>query len=411
MKQAAAHLGVCVVLAAISCGEPPPNAAWCEQGTGGCKVGYRCDDGRGPTRGQCVPVGGGGTSGDGGVFVDAHVGGGAGGTAGAVGVDGSVNGGISGSVGGGTGGSTAAGGSAGLDAAVPTMDMSTPPSQPDAAPDVVVTPPPPPPDAAPACSNVCTASATRCMGGGLQTCVLMTDGCRAWDQAVSCPSPQTCPAGKTKCGCPTGGNSCSTEGARQCSPAGLQICLKEGACLAWGQAESCPDPQTCTGSSCSCPTAGACAANGQQCGPNGGAQVCVQKGACKSWSLESPCGYHGCDSGKCLTACPAGTFDSGHSCQRCNAGDPCCDGDKCTLGARCISGTCQSCGGEGEPCCASGTFPPPCGAGKECATLPLHPSPTCNSCGAIGEVCCADARCSAGSCKQEIGGPITGVCR
>jgi hypothetical protein len=62
-----------------------PNPGFCEQGTGGCKLGYRCDDGDGPTRGQCVAVtlgvdaGTGGQVGDGG---DAK-GGGTGGTGGA----------------------------------------------------------------------------------------------------------------------------------------------------------------------------------------------------------------------------------------------------------------------------------------------------------------------------------------
>jgi hypothetical protein len=282
MKRAAAHLGVCVVLAAISCGEPPPSAAWCEQGTGGCKVGYRCDDGRGPTRGQCVPS----------LMLD----GGAGGVGGRGGVSGS-GGTIEGDDGGASGAPAGGGGSNGADSGRQDT-VGNGGADTGLSPDLVTSQDsgatvdtglviPPKPDG-PVCATMCTPGATDCTGGGVATCVMLSNGCTDWGPPATCPAPQTCPTGKKQCACPLG--ACTKLGATQCSQGGLQTCGQDGVCLSWGSPTGCPTPQTCPAgkTSCECPSTSCSKEGSEQCG-GGGIQTCTKMGACSSWTTTKSC--------------------------------------------------------------------------------------------------------------------------
>jgi hypothetical protein len=176
-----------------------------------------------------------------------------------------------GSASGGAGGGSASGGAGGGDAAAPSADMAPPLPATDAgSPDMMVAMPAP--DAAPACTNVCTMDAKKCMGGDVQTCVLLPTGCTGWSAPAMCPAPQTCPDSKTKCECPTGANSCAKEGDQKCGPGmGVQTCAKSGACLAWATEKIC-DVGACVASSATKAACPACpkAASAGNLVPNAG---------------------------------------------------------------------------------------------------------------------------------------------
>jgi hypothetical protein len=368
---------------------------------------------------------------------------------------------------------TASGGAGG---SMPDADVAPPrdvaeDSIPDGSPDVVERPDAVvlPPDApVTGCTSVCTAGKTQCSPNGVQTCVVQSNGCYSWGDAVACSAPQICPIGKTSCECVSGGSTCTAEGAKKCGTTGLQTCIKNGSCFSWSGPVACPAPQTCTGDSpsaaCSCPSGGCTAEGAKQCADGGvqtctksgaclswstaatcavpqvctgnapssmcscpaqnacstegatqctsaGAQTCTRTGACLSWSAAVPCSYKGCEGNKCATSCPIGRLDSGSACEKCDPGDPCCAGNKCWFGGRCVSGTCRPCGQVDQRCCESNGIIPVCTMGTECGFKPTVPYETCNACGVRGQACCTGAFCGDGS-TCVMGGlrPIGGQC-
>jgi hypothetical protein len=197
---------------------------------------------------------------------------------GSVGAGGAGGGGLGGAGGGlGGGGMGGAGGGIATDGPIDTdsqvaIDQMIDVSVPDVAPDRV----PPSPDVM-ACMSVCTVGTKRCTASGVQTCETQTNGCAEWSAPVSCSAPQTCPAGKTACECPSN-NKCARSGDRECGPSGgTRECQMTGAgCLAWGAEAVCEPLKSCKASNgtASCACALATCGDGTSC-------------ARGSWTFES----------------------------------------------------------------------------------------------------------------------------
>ncbi|HEY3449627.1 MAG TPA: hypothetical protein VGK67_24955 [Myxococcales bacterium] len=95
--------------------------------------------------------------------------------------------------------------------------------------------------------------------------------------------------------------------------------------------------------------------------------------------------------------CEAGTVCSFQLCETCGAnGQPCCAGDACEGRNTCLRGTCSSCGGPSAPCCGTGA---PCDPGATCA------GEKCVTCGTQGAPCCPGGTCTpAGLACGALGG-------
>jgi hypothetical protein len=331
---------------------------------------------------------------------------------GATGQDGPAAAGGAGGAGGagsGTGGTGGAGGGGGG-----SMDGPSGADGGDARPDTTVPQPDAPQevqtpavDTPPACTSACSpVGRAECVTGGVRSCVMMPNGCAGWGQPEACPTPQACPAGETKCSCPTGSNACTREGDKKCGSGGVQTCTKAGACFAWTQPEACASPQSCAGNApnakCECPKSNACSPEGAaKCGPGGGVQTCKSNGsACLSWSAEQACDYHGCESGKCATACPASApVDTGSKCEvRGASGQQCCAQKTCGPNLHCNpSFVCKPCGGFNQECCGPSLS---CQTGLVCFAGQSGPPGRCATpCGGAAQRCCSSSE-SPEPCEQ-----------
>lgn len=215
-----------------------------------------------------------------------------------------------------------------------------------------------------------------------------------------------------------GGELCPQEGAKRCSGAGEQGCQRSDSCLRWSAVVQCSAGQSCSGTSpnagCSCPSGG-CAAEGEgarRCS-DGSVQVCSKNGVCLAWVNEAKCLLPKvCPVGKTACECPADTC--GPQCIRCgidqscingscqitcgDAGTRCCvSGSDCRSGLRCNSSNlCETCGEAGGQCCASRV----CNTGLVCRP----DTNLCGTCGQPGLPCCPGATpCTAGSCNTANG--------
>jgi hypothetical protein len=86
----------------------------------------------------------------------------------------------------------------------------------------------------------------------------------------------------------------------------------------------------------------------------------------------------------------------GGTCEGCGGeGQPCC-GTTCGSGLTCQSGSCTPCGARGQICCTDPTvFPYPCEEPNSCV------GGTCVACGYSGEICCDPASCGTGYMCDE----------
>eukprot|EP00892_Ulva_mutabilis_P010419 jgi/Ulvmu1/774/UM010_0148.1 len=112
--------------------------------------------------------------------------------------------------------------------------------------------------------------------------------------------------------------------------------------------------------------------------------------------------------------------DGRGTCESCGGdGEPCCqrspfDTPSCARGNRCAAGACKACGERGEPCCAGSTNKDFCAASDR-VTGNLRCSDargngTCVSCGGFGEPCCQVLPTDAPWCARG-NRCDTGVCR
>jgi hypothetical protein len=242
---------------------------------------------------------------DGSVSSDAQKPAGGGGAAGAAGLGGAVVGDGGLGTAGGTSGSSGSSGSGGGTVPISStggadgggLDSVPGGIIPDAAQPDTASPP--------SCTSACALGKTRCGAAGIQTCVMLMNGCAGWDADVVCPAPQTCPAGGTGCECPAA-NACPQENKIQCGPGGgTEKCTKTGACLVWGSEAAC----TVTNGNATC-TAGQCGVVSCQSGFN----LCGKR--CAADTDVTACGS-GCKT--CPAVANASPTCSGGDCDfKCN---------------------------------------------------------------------------------------------
>ena len=166
-----------------------------------------------------------------------------------------------------------------------------------------------PVDGGGACSDMCRLDDGVCVDGSRRRCVVLPGGCTGWSEPMICPAPQTCPAGRSDCGC-VPDNACTEIGSKRCSAAGLQTCVMNGSCREWGAAIACQAPRLCEAS----PGGGACV-----CPSGSGLTSC--ESACVNLTSDSKnCGACGrdclggvCQNGACqpkqVTASPLSAGD------------------------------------------------------------------------------------------------------
>lgn len=160
-----------------------------------------------------------------------------------------------------------------------------------------------------ACSNQCTAGATRCSGPGLvQTCVSLASGCTDWTFPAACGGGLTCSATTNSCGaaprCTAGDTRCGLT-----TPV-VETCDATGA---WVVSQSCP--QACAQGACT--VAAACSAGAVRCNGNN-VEVCNTTGT--AWLFTQACNVS-CSAGACADPCTAGAKRCvGTVPETCNAG-------------------------------------------------------------------------------------------
>ncbi len=154
-----------------------------------------------------------------------------------------------------------------------------------------------------ACTNQCTAGATRCTAGGQQqTCVAQGTGCTDWSFPQACAANMTCTAPATSCmmipRCTTGAVRCSAT-----LPA-VETCDTNGA---WVQTQSCP--QACAMGACT--TSATCTPGAVRCNASN-VEICNASGS--AWLYRQTCNV-GCNGGLCTDPCTTGA-------KRCNGATP-----------------------------------------------------------------------------------------
>lgn len=175
--------------------------------------------------------------------------------------------------------------------------------------------------------------------------------------------------------CPDDGNPCTLSRVTTCevfnAPDG-RTCNTIGACYGGVCCEGCMEGSTCrTGSELS-----ACGIRGTACEDcealAGECNVPTCTAATTSCQLARVADGTPCSSGVCRSG----------SCASCGGdGDLCCAGDSCSTGLTCESGRCRGCGGSGEACCG----------GLTCDGALVCSAGMCSPCGGRGQPCCGSS--------------------
>ena len=157
------------------------------------------------------------------------------------------------------------------------------------------------------CTDACTNGAKQCSGNGVQVCSKGSDGCTAWGKVTDCTSDEICKAGVCERKPVTCNNTCAVADMRECSGTGYHICTKDAnGCLSWSAVTSCNDGQKCSNGACieeSVPCTSVCTANSMQCSGNGLIKCGDYNGdGCFEWGTEvTPCSPdESCKDGACI---------------------------------------------------------------------------------------------------------------
>jgi len=158
-----------------------------------------------------------------------------------------------------------------------------------------------------ACTNECTDGSVKCNadGSATQDCELNGgSGCWEWGAEVACAGGETCSAGVCATGCV---EEC-TQGSRQCSGDGYQLCddFDSDACMDWGPITPCTGGDTCSDGYCDSTCTNECTTGATQCAGTTGAQTCgdYDSDPCLEWGPIVPCpAGETCSMGQCDVTC------------------------------------------------------------------------------------------------------------
>lgn len=183
------------------------------------------------------------------------------------------------------------------------------------------------------CSDACTANATQCVDGGIQSCEMNAAGCYAWSSTASCGIGKICQNDTCVDSC----TDICASGAVQCADdGGVQSCVTGNqGCLVWSESQACSGDQICKSGKCVDHCQDECNLVGErQCAENGYV-TCGQydEDSCLEWSL--------------VTAC-----DDDQTCENgaCNA-EPCEDECDAMGQATCVAGKLRTCGQYDDDAC------------------------------------------------------------
>jgi N-acetylneuraminic acid mutarotase len=166
------------------------------------------------------------------------------------------------------------------------------------------------------CGTFCTEGAVECMGNGITTCQMQTNGCLAWSSPMACPSAMPyCSNGTCSAQC---SDECMT-GQTECdSPATVRMCgqFDSDSCLDWSAPMACGHGETCTGGTCMATTT--CAHNGDSCDDG---DACTEHDMCENGVCSGtpkctapPDADATCSGGTCGFNCHVGLMKSGAAC-------------------------------------------------------------------------------------------------
>ncbi len=283
------------------------------------------------------------------------------------------------------------------------------------------------------CVDECTDGSVKCNTDGTATiaCELnTTSGCWEWGAEVACNGGETCSGGQCSTTCV---DEC-TEGSRQCSGDGYQICATDhdaDACTEWGAVTACGSTESCSDGYCSTTCTNECTQGSVQCSGSTGVQSCgdFDSDPCLEWGPVVPCDTgETCSNGTCSTSCDDECDSAGDTqCTPSGGGFQTCgdyDTDSClewstpttcdaAAGETCVAGACEvDCECDFYPniceadspnsstaCSCDGDCGTACGADGHCDSwCPSGTDPDCDCSCDFNEYCEADAPDSSDTC-------------
>ncbi len=289
------------------------------------------------------------------------------------------------------------------------------------------------------CNDECVAGSVQCAGNGFQVCGEHDgDRCLDWGPVVPCQDGTSCSAGVCSQFCT---DECAV-GATRCGGGGVQSCgnFDNDNCQEWGPAIPCDAAQECANGRCAANCADECANGETRCdGP--GVQSCgnYDADACREWSGNTPCGAGQiCAAGACQAAvghcgadadCAAGQIClltlcvAPISCQQdgdCPAGERCdvvggnvCRrdtpsgiGDPCQVDQDCPNGLTCTDAAEGGYCTLACDASAACPSGSTCYAV----DPNTPDQGACLTDCAVSDACPGNQACFATGGPLGGAC-
>ncbi len=196
------------------------------------------------------------------------------------------------------------------------------------------------------CSDSCTQGQTACVGGGLATCTVGTNGCRSYGAPAACPSThQSCTgtAGTAACTCKAD-PVCKTAAATCASTTTLANCARDAQGCFFENSSSACSNGACSGGAC---CTNACTVGQKTCVTGGLATCSVASNGCTAYGSPAACTNTGavCSGSSC--ACPSGTTLCGTECVNTatNANHCGACGRSCLAGAaatgQCAASVCQ----------------------------------------------------------------------
>ena len=223
------------------------------------------------------------------------------------------------------------------------------------------------------CRDQCRDGSIVCRGQRqVQRCVRTPSGCLDYSDGETCPQGLVCQPGE---GCvrPCERNTCEV-GTTRCLQGGVQTCVRDAQqCVSWTDVEPCARGEQCTRGECRAPCQPECAVGNRRC-VEGGYQVCRRVSECGQWGDVTPCA----EGSQCRGEGQCGRCENGareeRACGTCGIQHRLCDGGNWNVWTNCYNedGECdpnqeRACGNCGVSRCTDECAWGPCENQGECS--------------------------------------------